>query len=283
MPSFRWVQLSLDYICKPNRPSDDLLSVLENIPGDLYDFYFRLLEEVLSDQSQLNRERGRTAIAILIAARMLDRSLTADNLLFLIFAEDPSSGSFDERSHIDKIQSACHHLVVWNEKSRAFEFEHFSVVEFLTLPTASNPRWSEALGQISEIGRWHLISQKFMVVIERAKTLRDSSTDEKIIEAYQKQIKDSAELIYWGSFHHGMWLSLLPGLPDDRRGLHARSNQWRYSERALKVTPGGIGVGSSSAWKAHIWDTPLADRLREKTFPDIIYEQDIVSVTWWEL
>lgn len=32
--SFRWVQVSLDYISEPHRPASDLVSVLESIPED---------------------------------------------------------------------------------------------------------------------------------------------------------------------------------------------------------------------------------------------------------
>ena len=142
--SFRWVQVCLDYICEPNRPGADLLEVLESIPDDLSEFYFKLLKEVTKDRSNLNRELGSRSLKWLLGTTAVSRQLrTKDFIKAVSFDLKKILGQREYDIRVDHIRVACHHLVVWNERSDCFEFGHFSVVEFFAVGKRAHDYYDE--------------------------------------------------------------------------------------------------------------------------------------------
>ncbi|KAF2660291.1 hypothetical protein K491DRAFT_77386 [Lophiostoma macrostomum CBS 122681] len=210
--NFRWAQVSLDYICEPNRSGFDLLSVLESIPSELNDFYFNLLCEVKNDHSPLNRILGMRALQLLVATTRLKNRQTTRHFLIAVRANT----SYENRPiEIRHIRAACHHLVTWDKISESFAFGHFSVAEFFNADSSTN-RHSQAIRSDFDTGAlWPLVS-------ESAITLLAEYT--------------SASKLYWAQFNSNLKESLCNPCVDVH--LKVQSN----TEHHTRVAVLGAGV-----------------------------------------
>jgi hypothetical protein len=110
--------------------------VLDSIPSELNEFYFRLLTEVKSDRSEFNREIGLRAIKLLVATTAVQVSLKSDAFLKAVCACTKWQGT---PLTVGLIKTACHHLVAFETTVDEFEFSHFSVTEFFRAKDTSNP------------------------------------------------------------------------------------------------------------------------------------------------
>lgn len=155
--SFRWAQVSLEYICEPNRPAFELLSVLDRIPRELNDFYFKLLSEVKEDNSDFNQATGIRAIALLLATTDLKMGLKTEDFVKIVLA-DMDDERAAEKVGVDGIRVACHHLVVRDEVTDTFDFGHFSVAEFFHADQRTNKHHKEVRRDFCPEGVWRHVS-----------------------------------------------------------------------------------------------------------------------------
>jgi hypothetical protein len=257
------VQLTLDFICDPDCPEDDLLSALEWVPDNLYDFYSKLLQKILDDKSRVNRERGLSALALLITATLSRNTefLGGTSLHFMMTAEGLEPQSTDSHGMLGKVLSACHHLVARNQPNswtRHLQFEHVSVLEFLTLPVTSGALWQGTLQQFDERVRWRLVSGRFMTAVNRLQTLRDAPSDQATVKAYERQFLPGMEPLYWMSFCYSLRLGLLSVLPPHRRVGYDRSLEW--NSRDCRVTMARSWIGDLCIFTRKLpapWANPL--------------------------
>ena len=199
--SFRWVQVCLDYICDPDRPGADLLQVLESIPDGLSKFYFKLLKELTKDKSKLNRELGSRALKWLLGTIAVSRQLrTKDFIKAVCFDLERCLGQGKYNIHVDHIRVACHHLVVWNERSDCFEFGHYSVLEFFAVGKMAHDHYDEVQMAFGTDQIWPILSLTCIHMWTECRETPEDGTESGSSSVGQGLNDHPLRSLYWDIF-----------------------------------------------------------------------------------
>lgn len=124
--SFRWVELSVEYVCDKSRSEASIREALCKLPPTVIGMYTKMMDELETSEDERKRLLATQVLKWILTARC---SFSARHLIEAICPYSPLLDP--SRVTKDDVLVACNHLLRWDEIKDKFGSGHISVSTFL--------------------------------------------------------------------------------------------------------------------------------------------------------